>query len=170
MKPANPREAVAPIAPVIARATADDAPILADFLYRLLVEVMPPADWSAKRETMISRSVEYFRRGVDSPSQCNFIARVGGTPAGCICMSIEERAPHLRFDGILYGYLHNVFVVPDYRGRGLSRVMLDRIHAEAEVLGIVRIGLHTSKFGRPLYVATGYDSVERYLERDVNVG
>lgn len=149
-------------------ATEADAPVLAEFLYRLLVEVMPPGDWESKREGMIARSVDYFRRGADSPSQCNFVARTAeGRPAGCICMVIEERPPHLRYDGVLFGYVHNVYVAPEFRGRGLSRAMLDRLHAEAAALGIVRVGLHASRFGRPLYVGAGYDTIERYMEKDM---
>lgn len=149
-------------------ATEADAPLLAEFLYRLLVEVMPPGDWEAKRADMIARSADYFRRGADSPSQCNFVARTAdGRPAGCICMVIEERPPHLRYDGVLFGYLHNVYVAPEFRGRGLSRAMLDRLHAEAAALGIVRVGLHASRFGRPLYAGAGYDTVERYMEKDM---
>lgn len=149
-------------------ARKEDAPVLARFLYTLLTEVMPPADWSAKREAMIARSIDYFERGVDSPTQANFLVFAQGVPVGCICMVIEERAPHLRYDGCLFGYVHNVYVVPEHRGRGLARALVRHLHEEAQARGIVRIGLHSSRFGRPLYVDEGYESVERYMESEVS--
>lgn len=54
------------------------------------------------------------------------------------------------------GYLLNVFVEPDYRGRGLAHGLVDLCMAEARRRRLRVVALHTSDAGRPIYEAFGF--------------
>ena len=68
--------------------------------------------------------------------------------------------------GEIRGYILNVFVEPEYRGRGLATNVVEACMAESQRRGIRVITLHASNAGRPLYEALGFGSTNemRYLE------
>jgi|GEM_PF-61367 len=165
--------AAAPAAPAdraphirIERARPADSGTLAEFRYRMFADMMPDTDWSARREVLLREAGRYYREKADSADQLNFVAYVDDKPAGSACAVIEERPLHVRYEGTRYGYVHNVYVLPEYRGLGLARALMNRLHEEAARAGIVRLGLHASRFGRALYLGLGYEPVERYMEKE----
>ena len=151
----------------IARATADDAGTLAFFRYEMFRDMLPDSDWSFRRDMLVAEAGRYFREQADSPYQMNYVAFLNGQAVGSACAILQERPPHVRYDGVRYGYVHNVYVKPEARGQGVARALLKRLHAEAAKAGVVRLSLHASRFGRPLYLDLGYESIERYMESDL---
>ncbi len=151
----------------IARATADDAGTLAFFRYEMFRDMLPDSDWSFRRDMLVAEAARYFREQADSPYQMNYVAFLNGQAVGSACAILQERPPHVRYDGVRYGYVHNVYVKPEARGQGVARALLKRLHAEAAKAGVVRLSLHASRFGRPLYLDLGYESIERYMESDL---
>jgi GNAT superfamily N-acetyltransferase len=66
-------------------------------------------------------------------------------------------------DGL--GELKRMFVVPDARGRGLSRVLLAALEDEARALGYTRLRLDTGRHNAAalkLYPAAGYVAIADY--------
>lgn len=151
----------------IERATADDAGTLAFFRYEMFRDMLPDNDWSFRRDVLVAEAGRYFREQADSPYQMNFVAFLHGHPVGSACAIVQERPIHVRYDGVRYGYVHNVYVKPEARGLGVARALLRRLHAEAAKAGVVRLSLHASRLGRPLYLDLGYESIERYMESDL---
>ena len=68
--------------------------------------------------------------------------------------------------GEIRGYILNVFVEPEYRGRGLATNVVEACMEESRRRGIRVITLHASSAGRPLYEALGFGSTNemRYLD------
>ena len=54
------------------------------------------------------------------------------------------------------GYILNVFVEPDHRGRGLARALMDLAMEEARQRGLDHMILHATPMGRPLYEPLGW--------------
>ena len=54
------------------------------------------------------------------------------------------------------GYILNVFVEPEQRGRGLARALMDLAIEEARRRGLDDMILHATPMGRPLYEAPGW--------------
>ncbi|WP_424952098.1 GNAT family N-acetyltransferase [Deinococcus sp.] len=58
----------------------------------------------------------------------------------------------------LRGRVVNVFVEPDFRGRGVARSLMQTALAEARRLGLSTLNLGTSEQGRPLYASLGFQA------------
>jgi ribosomal protein S18 acetylase RimI-like enzyme len=130
-------------------AQTQELPIVAQFWLQMFEEVGKhreadfAADW---RE----RFVEYFSRRIAEDEVCYSLAldgeRIVGT-AGAMLADGYPSAVH----GIRTGYIFGVFVLPEYRGRGLATQLTESSIAFLRTRGIRRIRLHASPFGRPIY-------------------
>ena len=50
----------------------------------------------------------------------------------------------------------NVYVHPDQRGKGVARLLLERVLDECAARGVTQVSLHASEAGRPLYEKLGF--------------
>jgi GNAT superfamily N-acetyltransferase len=55
-------------------------------------------------------------------------------------------------------YLWNVYTYPEFRKRGLARLLTQRAIAYCRQHGHKILWLHASEFGRPLYESLGFES------------
>ena len=53
-------------------------------------------------------------------------------------------------------YLLNMYVSPEYRGRGLARRLVDEALGVCRESGVTAVSLHASDAGRPLYESPGF--------------
>lgn len=54
------------------------------------------------------------------------------------------------------GYILNLFVEPEHRGRGVARALMERTRQEASRRGLDYMILHATEMGRPLYEKLGW--------------
>ena len=69
-------------------------------------------------------------------------------------------------DYVRYAHLMDVFVLPEYRGRGISKLLMENILSHAELQTIVRYTLHT-RDAHGLYAQYGFTAPanpERQME------
>jgi ribosomal protein S18 acetylase RimI-like enzyme len=66
--------------------------------------------------------------------------------------------PHWMDSGPVRAYLLNFYVDPAFRGRGYARELLETAVGDARRRGIKVVSLHASKFGRPLYESSGFET------------
>jgi GNAT superfamily N-acetyltransferase len=90
-----------------------------------------------------------------------YLAEYGGEPAatGALKSLAEEDA-----------YLKRMFVRPAYRGRGLSRLVLEQLLGDAREIGYRRVLLETAPFmtaAHRLYRSVGFREREPFLESEV---
>lgn len=95
----------------------------------------------------------YFRLGVDEvrPGRGAFVvAYDAGTPAGCGAVRVIDTG---------VAEIKRMYVLPDVRGRGIARRMLEVLEDEARSLGVTKLVLETGT-RQPeaiaLYSNTGY--------------
>ncbi len=85
-----------------------------------------------------------------------YLALADGVPAGCIGLrKIDEENCELK----------RLYVRPAYRGQGLSRLLMDRLLADARAIGYKVMLLDTLPFLQAalrLYKAYGFEEVGRY--------
>jgi GNAT superfamily N-acetyltransferase len=89
-----------------------------------------------------------------------------------LCFGIYEGARQVGFarvitDRATFGYLGDVFVLESHRGRGLSRWLMECVHAHPELQGFRRWVLLT-RDAHGLYAQHGWTPIanpDRYMER-----
>lgn len=111
-------------------ATPDDAPLLCDLIYALAVYEREPASCHADPAALARHLAE------DACPRCfAWIAELDGEAAGfALCY------PHYSTWETNWGfYLEDLFVHPEFRGRGVGFALLQHVAAEAVERGAVRV-------------------------------
>jgi GNAT superfamily N-acetyltransferase len=88
-----------------------------------------------------------------------------------LCFGVYDSGRQIGFarvvtDYVRYAHLMDVFVLPEYRGRGISKLLMENILSHAELQTIVRYTLHTQD-AHGLYAQYGFTAPanpERQME------
>lgn len=97
--------------------------------------------------------------------------------AGSLCIGVLDDGRQVAFarlvtDRATFAYLADVFVIPEYRGKGVSQEMLKRLFAHPDVQGLRRLMLAT-RDAHGLYEKFGFKALaapDRFMElHDPNV-
>ncbi len=110
------------------------------------------------REWLIARlsTGEYF----------GFLAEANDAIVGGVGLMILDWPPHpFHPEDGHRGYVCNVYVEPEQRGRGIARALMREAEAEFERRGITYAVLHASPMGRPLYESTGWTGTNEMRKR-----
>jgi GNAT superfamily N-acetyltransferase len=100
------------------------------------------------------------------------IAIVEKSIANSLCFGLYHKQQQIGFarlvtDKATFAYLADVFIVPQYRGRGLSRWLIETIHAHSELQTLRRWMLGT-RDAHGLYKKFGWTSLaepERFMQK-----
>ena len=90
------------------------------------------------------------------PNGCILLGYVEGFPAGIACL--KYLLPRI-------GEIKRMYVRPLYRGKGLGRVLLNRLLRVAAQYGYERIRLDSARYMKEahhLYRSTGFNKIEAY--------
>ena len=86
-----------------------------------------------------------------------WIAEADAAPVAGLGMMEIDWPPHPSHPGEgRRGYILNVFVEPEHRGRGLARSLMDLAIAEGRRRGLSYMILHATQMGRPMYEKLGW--------------
>ena len=86
-----------------------------------------------------------------------WVAEFEGTPAAGLGMMILDWPPHpWHPEDCRRGYILNVFVEPEHRGKGLATQLTLRAEEEAKTRRLAFIVLHASPAGRLVYEKSGW--------------
>jgi ribosomal protein S18 acetylase RimI-like enzyme len=149
---------------VIAPAVREDLPFIAECRYGMFVEMHPEKDFGARREQFLLSCRTYFRDHFADKDMALLIARSGADCVGCGVIVFQDRPPHIEHPENRSAYILNIFVVREFRKRGIATRMVRALMEEAGRRGVRRIGLHASAAGLPVYLKLGYAIKENYLE------
>ncbi len=94
-----------------------------------------------------------------------WLAEVGGRPAGMMNLAIYERMPRPGRALSRWGYLGNVFVLAEYRNRGIGSRLVSAALNYADENGLVRVVLSPTERSIPLYERAGFGSADALLLR-----
>ena len=93
-----------------------------------------------------------------------FGSKESGEIVGCggICYQKEMPSPD-NLTGT-NGYLMNIYTLPEYRGRGVGRKIIDFLVDEAKRKGTGKIYLESSKDAKHLYEEIGFSDMQDYMK------
>lgn len=146
---------------IITRATPSDAPLLAEHRVAMFRDIgtLTPEFEQPFRDACLA----YFNAAVHSGEYTAWLASPanGAPPVAGAGVQIRSLLPRtsLSRDRLLLGregLVLNVYTEPEWRGRGAARLLMQAIIDWAAESGIVRLVLHASPAGRPLYEKMGF--------------
>jgi ribosomal protein S18 acetylase RimI-like enzyme len=147
-------------------ATAADAPLIA--AHRRAMFAAMGRDRDSILDAM-SRSFEpWVTRMIVEGKYAGWITFDDDRPVASAGLLVLDWPPHpLDPTGEHRGYLLNVFVEPEYRGRRFAHGLVDLCMAEASRRRLRVVALHTSDAARPIYEAFGFRATSEmfYVER-----
>jgi GNAT superfamily N-acetyltransferase len=97
-----------------------------------------------------------------------FIAERGGDAVGMAWLAVFERVPQPRRVERLAGNMQSVFVLDEFRNRGIGRALVEAVIAEARSRGLGYLIVHPSERAYPLYERVGFAQTNRLLHLDLD--
>jgi GNAT superfamily N-acetyltransferase len=90
----------------------------------------------------------FFAAVVDGPD--------AGTLAACGVGMVAQRLPGPHNPTGRYGYVQSMVTDEQHRGHGLARQVLSLLMDRFSELGVLRVDLHATAVGEPLYRSAGF--------------
>jgi ribosomal protein S18 acetylase RimI-like enzyme len=152
----------------IRRATADDVPSVLPMVGKLaaLHESWEPAKYAYKPNVQEMYRSWMRSRAIDSRSVF-LVAEREGRVVGFLVATVEREIPSYRLDE--YGFIHDVWVEPEYRNEGVARQMTMLAIEKFREIGVKQIRLDTAgpnEAARGLFASCGFrpSTTEMLLE------
>jgi GNAT superfamily N-acetyltransferase len=99
---------------------------------------------------------EYILNGMRNGSYVGFLGKLNGRTVGAASLLIYALPPLANRRDRRQGHVLNVYTVPDLRGLGIGRRMMDAVITEGRKLGLFRLFLNATKMGESLYRSLGF--------------
>jgi GNAT superfamily N-acetyltransferase len=96
-----------------------------------------------------------------------FLVEDGETPIGMASLVVMRRMPRPGRPDSEWGYVHQVFVQADHRGRGVGAALVDAVAAAARADGLSQLVLNPTPRSVPFYVRSGFVPAGHLLWRTV---
>ena len=112
--------------------------------------------------------IEYFRRRVSAHDGVAFVAQSESRIVGYLVGALSQAAPYRRLK--LLGELENMFVIPDMRGQGVGKSLVDAFAAWCRQAGVERIQVVASADNEraiAFYLREGFKDYNIVLEREL---
>jgi GNAT superfamily N-acetyltransferase len=106
-------------------ATSADWNALAEMRYRFRTEVGSPIETKSR---FVRRCTSWMKKafGADSSAWRCWVINDGKQLLGHVCVQLFEKMPNPVTEPEAHAYLTNFYVVPEMRGRGLGRKLLNK--------------------------------------------
>ena len=144
------------------RATVDDCATITRHRKAMFAD-MREADELVLDE-MAANFEPWVRRMIAADKYAGWITSEGERAFGSAGLLILDWAPHFLDPACdQRGYILNVFVEPEHRGRGIAKALTLECMAEAKRRGIGIVALHASKKGQPVYEKLGFKASTEML-------
>jgi ribosomal protein S18 acetylase RimI-like enzyme len=138
----------------IRRLGPEDLATICMHRYRMFAEM---GSETAKLDAMCEPFAAWLKPRLDDRRYFGFVGEAEGAVVAGIGLLLLDWPPgpnHPTSD--VRGYILNVYVEPEFRGRGIARTLM--LHAEEEfrARGVVYEMLHASAMGKPVYDGLGW--------------
>jgi hypothetical protein len=137
------------------KATPEDAQVLADNRIRFALELS--GNQAAETvETLRVQMKNYFSAATANNSCISFIARCGDKVAGIGSVHVREVPGNFKNPSGRWGYIMNMYTVPEFRRKGICKGILDALVNEGSQAGIGAFELHATPEGEYVYKQNGF--------------
>lgn len=141
--------------PIIREATLDDIEILTNLRVTFLDEIGDISN-DQQRQAFRDATAAYLRRAMPQGKILSWLAEADGQILATSALIPFEQAPTPFNLSGMGGYVLNIYTVPEWRGRGLARTLMETIIAYAQATGIAELWLYATDQGMPVYKRVGF--------------
>ena len=144
------------------RATVEDAGLITRHRKAMFADMRDAEE--AVLDEMTRNFGPWVRRMIAEEKYAGWITSDGERAVGSAGLLILDWAPHFldpKCDK--RGYILNVFVEQEYRGRGIAKALTLECIAEAKRRGVGVVALHASQKGQPVYERLGFKTSNEML-------
>jgi GNAT superfamily N-acetyltransferase len=103
-----------------------------------------------------NQMTQYFSKATIENSCISFIAKCDGMVAGIGSCHFREMPGNFKNPSGKWGYIMNMYTVPEFRRRGICKGILNSLVEEGKKYGITAFDLHATKEGERVYVKEGF--------------
>jgi len=134
--------------------TPTDIEVGVRFRYAMKVELgmrvnLLRADWAA-------RETAYFARRTAEGGAQWYLAKAGEKFVGSACAYVDDSWASTLLEHPQNGWIIGVYVLPEYRRRGVARALTDAALGWLRGTGCFEAKLHASPFGHGIYESLGF--------------
>jgi len=100
---------------------------------------------------------EMYRKWLSQDDSFAFLAEADGRSVGYVVAFYDE--PHFMWDTGRIGHVDSFYVLPEMRGRGVGRLLMDRAYEEMRRAGVSTVALElvaTNELARRFYEREGF--------------
>jgi ribosomal protein S18 acetylase RimI-like enzyme len=146
---------------IVRRATDADIPLIIHHR----IEMLQSMGYSESELNKVKLGVEnYLRNDWDDSVKCYLVAIEDEVVGGC-AVSIYSRLPSPRAPSVSkVGYIHNVFVEPEFRNKGIATELMKRTLTLCRKEGAFMVTLHDTNMSSGIYIRLGFKKVENYYD------
>ena len=149
----------------VKKADLNDIDLLMEWRMRVLDEVFSGYD-VIMRDTISNNNKAYYIEHLSDGTHtaCFAFNEENGEIVGCGGICYQEEMPSPDNLTGTNGYLMNIYTLPEYRGRGVGRKIIDFLVDEAKRKGTSKIYLESSKDAKHLYEEIGFSDMQDYMK------
>ncbi len=107
--------------------------------------------------------LDYYRRHMSDGTFVSWLAVDGGNIVGTSGMSFVEKPPYFGCPSGKIGLLSSMYVLSEYRRRGIARILLDKVVKEAREYGCGAVHITASDMGVLLYTDYGFKKNDKFM-------
>ncbi len=137
-------------------ATSSDADLMAEYRLRFNLELSPPQT-PETIERLRADLTAYFRNHTDNGDFISVIAFAGDAVAGIGSMEPRIIPGNFKNPSGRWGFILNMYTVPEYRRHGVARTILDKLIETGLQQGLTAFELLATKEGQPVYEKAGFE-------------
>jgi GNAT superfamily N-acetyltransferase len=138
----------------IRQATLEDLDTIIRMRMAFLCEAQ--SDGSDSAELVEEASRAYFSERMASGELFVWLAEENGEVVGTSGLEFFHKPPTFHNTASLQAYVHSMYTLPNWRGRGIARSLLQQIIQYVRTTPSRCIYLHASEMGFPVYRKVGF--------------
>jgi GNAT superfamily N-acetyltransferase len=151
----------------IRRATADDAEALARLRWEFRAAIGEPDE---AEDAFIARCARWMRARLGYETWRAWVAEAGGEIVGTAWLELVEKIPNPVVEAEVLGYVTNVYLREELRGRGAGSQLMSAVLDECAAAGVHAAILWPTERSRALYRRHGFEGDGRVMVRTWDVG
>ncbi len=149
----------------VKKSTLAQLDLLLQWRMRVLEEVFSDSE-SPDWESIRKNNESYYREHLanETHTACFVLDEDTDSIIGCggICYQSEMPSPD-NLTGT-NGYLMNIYTLPEYRGQGVGKQIVEFLIADAKEKGTEKIYLESSKVAKHMYEELGFSDMKDYMK------